>query len=71
MRLRPALGARGRAVGAVGYFAEVEVRFEKMGGGWLVSGLIRCDGVAFSLLVAMCPFGMPLVDRVYASELFI
>ena len=70
MRLRRALGAGGGVVGAVDYFAWVQVRFEKMGGEWLVSGLVRCDGAAFSLLVAKCPFGLLVVDRVYASELF-
>ena len=32
----------GGAVGAVGYFAGVQVRFEKHVGGWLVSGLAPC-----------------------------
>ena len=25
---------------------------------WLISGLIRCNGAAFSLLEAICPVGM-------------
>ena len=38
--------------------------FDENLGGWLVSGLI-VD--ALSLLAAMYPFGMPLVDRRYES----
>ena len=47
-------GYWGGAVGAVGYFEGVCV------GGWFM-GWFR---TAFSLLVAMCPFGMPLVERI-------
>ena len=50
-------GCWGGAVGAVVYFAGVRVRFGKHVGGWFRA--------AFSLLVAMCPFGMPLVERIW------
>ena len=54
--------------GAVGHFAGVRVRSEKMQGGWFLGW--------FSVIVLrfrcwrLCPFGMLLVGRVYASKLF-
>ena len=57
---------RGRSSGCSRLFCRGPSPFRKNAGGWLVSGLVQCDSAGFSLSVAMCPFGMPLVDRVYA-----